>query len=53
MAKEIWKASRYSHFIHTNDGKVLAFNAVSCGLGKVSPEYYEIYQRIVDGEIPI
>lgn len=51
MTKEKYKASRYSHFIPTNEGKVLAFNAFSCGLGQMNKENYEIYQKIVKGEI--
>lgn len=51
MPKEIYKASRYNHFVPTNEGKVLAFNALSCGLGQMEKENYEIYQKIVNGEI--
>ena len=52
MADEVkYKVSRYNHFVEDNNGKVLAFNAMSCGLGEMDKENYEIYQKIVNGEI--
>ncbi|MCJ7507623.1 MAG: SPASM domain-containing protein [candidate division Zixibacteria bacterium] len=51
MTDEVkYKASRYNHFVE-NNGKVLAFNAMSCGLGEMDKENYEVYQKIIDGKI--
>ncbi|MCJ7509108.1 MAG: SPASM domain-containing protein [candidate division Zixibacteria bacterium] len=51
MPNEKYKSSKYNHFVPTNEGQVLAFNALSCGLGQMDKESYGIYQRIVNGEI--
>ncbi len=51
MANEKLKASKYNHFIQHDDGRILAFNAMSCGLGEMDRENFEIYQRIVNGSL--
>lgn len=51
MSNEKWKASQYNHFVTTDDGNVLAFNAIACGLGQMDKKSYEIFQKIADGEI--
>lgn len=44
------KASRYNHFVPQESGKVLAFNALSCGLGEMDAVNYRLYQRLATGE---
>jgi hypothetical protein len=46
-----YKPSRYNYFVPTDNDNVLAFNALSCGLGQMDKESYQIYQRIVNEEI--
>jgi hypothetical protein len=40
IMSEKLKASRYNHFVEQEDGKYLAFNALSCGLGELDAEKY-------------
>jgi len=51
MVVEKLKASEYNHFVPTQEGRILAFNALSCGLGQMNKQSYGIYQKIVNGEI--
>lgn len=44
------KASHYNHFVPQESGKVLAFNALSCGLGEMDEVNYRLYQRLAAGE---
>lgn len=41
-----YKPSRYNHFVDTNDGKRLAFNAMSCGLAEIDDESFAVYQAL-------
>nr|MBN2277570.1 4Fe-4S cluster-binding domain-containing protein [candidate division Zixibacteria bacterium] len=43
------KASRYNHFVESEDGKMLAFNALSCGLAEMDRESYKRYQDLAAG----
>jgi uncharacterized protein len=51
MSTRRWKASRYNHFVPTDDGNVLAFNALACGLAQMDRQSYETYQKVSNGEI--
>ena len=51
MRQEKYKASKYNYFIPTNDGKVVAFNAMSRCLGQMDKKDYKLYQKIVNGEM--
>lgn len=46
---EKFKASRYNHFVDIEDGKKLAFNALSCGLAEMDVESYARFQNLADG----
>ncbi len=46
------KASRYNHFVEIEDGKRLAFNALSCGLAEMDEENYRRYCELIErGEL--
>ncbi|MFZ1683896.1 MAG: radical SAM protein [Candidatus Zixiibacteriota bacterium] len=46
------KASRYNHFVEIEDGKRLAFNALSCGLAEMDAENYRRYCELIErGEL--
>jgi uncharacterized protein len=40
------KPSRYNHFVEIENGKRLAFNALTCGLAEMDPESYRHYDRV-------
>ncbi len=42
MAERV-KASRYNHFVDLENGKRLAFNAMTCGLAEMDEESYRRY----------
>ncbi|MFH1686131.1 MAG: radical SAM protein [bacterium] len=44
-----YKQSRYNHFVPIEDGKRLAFNAMSCGLAEMDPDSYKIYEALAGG----
>jgi uncharacterized protein len=44
-----FKRSRYNHFVPTEDGKRLAFNAMSCGLAEMDQESYEVFEALASG----
>jgi len=45
-----FKASRYNHFVPAENGKRLAFNALSCGLAEMDDESYEVYEALAGGD---
>ncbi len=42
------KQSRYNHFVEIEDGKRLAFNALSCGLAEMDEDSYNRYRQLVE-----
>jgi len=40
----VYKKSRYNHFVKLSDDMMLAFNAVTCGLGELSMEKYDTFE---------
>ncbi len=48
--KTRFKASHYNHFVPTEDGKRLAFNAMSCGLAEMDEESYQVYEALAGGD---
>ena len=49
MLTKEYKASRYNYFIPLDDGRRLAFNAISCGLATMDEESYDKYSAIISG----
>lgn len=46
------KASRYNHFVEVEEGKRLAFNAMTCGLAEMDKASYDGYAAIAErGEV--
>jgi uncharacterized protein len=42
------KASRYNHFVEIENGKRLAFNALSCGLAEMDEESYRQFSDLME-----
>lgn len=47
------KPSRYNHFVDTDDGKRLAFNAMSCGLAEIDDESFAVYEALGNGGLGV
>jgi len=43
------KQSRYNHFVKLGNGKRLAFNAMSCGLGEMDDKHYQMFVQLANG----
>lgn len=48
--KTRFKASHYNHFVPSEGGKRLAFNAMSCGLAEMDEESYQVYEALAGGD---
>ncbi len=45
-----YKLSRYNHFVELDEGKRLAFNAISCGLAEMDDKTFHKLQALTNGD---